>query len=167
MNKQQPLRLYNMMFPVWMLIWFPSWLWLGLIPLNYLIDRTVLYLALAGEPERKSLCRRLGWRVCLAGFAADLAGCAVLLGAYAMPDLFSEEAGRAFRMAVAYAPTENLPALAVTLLAVALSGVLIRALDRRILRRGGVADPGRAAEILAAVTAPWVLLLPWGRWLYW
>ena len=72
---------YNVMFPLWMLIWFPSWLWLLLIPANYLIDRLVLWWSLGSAEDRQQFCRQHTWKICLAGFASDFAGSLLLLGA--------------------------------------------------------------------------------------
>lgn len=42
MNKQ--VRLYNLMFPFWLLVFVPM-AWLAVLPLNFLIDSLVLLLA--------------------------------------------------------------------------------------------------------------------------
>ena len=44
--------LYNVLFPIWLLIFFPSYLWLILIPANYLIDRIVLKWSLWDMPDK-------------------------------------------------------------------------------------------------------------------
>ena len=46
MRKKQSVTLYNILFPIWMLVWIPSPLWLLLIPLNFIIDYLVLYKSL-------------------------------------------------------------------------------------------------------------------------
>ena len=60
-------KIYNILLPLWLLIFLPSYLWLALIPLNYMIDRVVLKWSLGGmfdpayhidparEPERKTI----------------------------------------------------------------------------------------------------------------
>ena len=47
-------KLYNILLPLWFIIFIPSWLWLLLIPANYLIDRIVLKWSL-GDLEDKGL----------------------------------------------------------------------------------------------------------------
>ena len=71
------IKLYNILFPIWLLIWFPL-LWIVLIPANYAIDYLVLYLSLKGNTDQKALCRNNTWKVCLVGFLADFVGSALL-----------------------------------------------------------------------------------------
>ena len=46
MKRNKTIRLYNIILPIWLLVWWPSFLWLGLIPANYLIDFLVTYLSM-------------------------------------------------------------------------------------------------------------------------
>ena len=81
MRKKQSVTLYNILFPIWMLVWIPSPLWLLLIPLNFIIDYLVLYKSLPadvqrsknfpGSVPRKAFCNTYAWKICAAGFAAD------------------------------------------------------------------------------------------------
>ena len=73
-------RLYNILFPLWILIWIPSWLWFFLIPANYLFDRIILGLSLKDRPDRKVLLRKNTWKICIAGFLSDLAGAGLMFG---------------------------------------------------------------------------------------
>ena len=70
MNKKE-VKLYNILFPIWMLIFFPSWLWLFLIPANYLIDRCVLYWILGAMPDKGAFCSKRTSKICIAGFFSD------------------------------------------------------------------------------------------------
>ena len=71
-------KVYNILLPVWLIIFFPSWLWLILIPANYLIDRIVLRWSLGDMPGKGLFCRKHNWKICIAGFVSDFAG-AILL----------------------------------------------------------------------------------------
>ena len=51
-------KVYNILLPIWLLIFFPSWLWLLLIPANYLIDRIVLRWSLGELPDKGLFCRK-------------------------------------------------------------------------------------------------------------
>ena len=157
--KTNELRLYNILFPVWMLIWWPSWLWLILIPLNYGLDALVLHLSLPRDALRRALRRRHAWKVCLAGFFSDFLGSALMLFT-----VYATERSREFNYAIAYNPFAQAGALAVALAALALSAGAIFLLDRWILRRAGLdaADARRAARNLAIFTAPYVFLFPSG-----
>ena len=74
--------LYNILLPLWILVFWPSWLWLILIPANYLIDRVVLRWSLGDMPEKGSFCRRHTWKICIAGFAADGIGALLLFAVF-------------------------------------------------------------------------------------
>lgn len=157
MNKNG-IRLYNVMFPVWMLVWFPSWLWMLLIPVNYLIDRLILRWSLSGSEDRDRFCRRHCWKICLAGFLADFIGSLLLFALYM---LFSSGE---FGKALAFNAFSDLAAFLATVLAILLSGALIFLLDRWILTRVGLdaAAAKRAALRLAVFTAPYLFLIPVG-----
>ena len=75
----RPIRTYNILLPIWLLVWFPSWLWLILVPANYLVDRLVLSWSLGDMEDKGTFCRENTWRVCVAGFISDFAGSALLL----------------------------------------------------------------------------------------
>ena len=73
--------LYNLLLPFWVLIFVPSWLWLILIPLNYLLDRIVLRWSLGDMPDRGLFCRRHTWKLCLVGFMGDIIGAVFMVAA--------------------------------------------------------------------------------------
>ena len=164
MEKRKPLRLYNILLPFWMLIWWPSVLWLILIPLNYLIDALVFHWSLPKDADRKTLRRRHGWKLCLAGFVSDFAGSALLFGAYLLADEMRFSWGRDLVYDIGYNPFGSFAAFAVTLLAAALAGALIFLLDRWILKKAGL-DPAqvkRSAKMLSLITAPYLFFFPSG-----
>ena len=157
MNKK-PVRLYNILLPVWMLVWWPSWLWLFLIPGNYLIDRLVFRWSLRGREDADALGRRHTWKLCLAGFFSDFTGAALLFAVVAadVKDELTE--------AIAYNPFSHGGAFFIALLAVGIAGLLIFLLDRFILKKVGL-DPAqakRSALFMALVTAPYLFLFPSG-----
>lgn len=158
MNNKKEIRLYNILFPVWMLVWWPSWLWLILIPLNYGVDALVLHLSLPRDADRRAFGRKNAWKICLAGFLSDFLGSALLFALYVM-DLSGD-----FSYHIAYDPFGSIPALLTALAAAALSAGAIFLLDRWILRRAGLDAEGarRAARNLAIFTAPYLFLFPSG-----
>lgn len=157
--KKNGIRLYNVMFPVWLLVWFPSWLWLLLIPANYLIDRFVLRWSLSGLEECGLFCRLHCWKICLAGFLADFIGSALL---FAATFLFSS--GSRIANALAFNAFSYFPAFLVAVFAILLAGVLIFLFDRWILARVGLEKElsVKAARNLALITAPYLFLFPTG-----
>jgi len=153
---------YNVMFPLWMLIWFPSWLWLLLIPANYLIDRLVLWWSLGSAEDRQRFCRQHTWKICLAGFASDFAGSLLLLGAYLLLSSSDSDWAHDIIWGLGFNPFSSIVGLLVTVAAIALSGMCIYALDLRIIRKTGLSeDQSRhSALMLAVLTAPYLFLIP-------
>ncbi len=154
------IRLYNVLFPIWLLVFIPSFLWLILIPANYLIDRTVLYYSLP-EERRKNFCRRHTWKICIAGFLADFAGGLFLFGVLLLADTYFPNSN-AFTNALTFNHFTHPLALLTILAAIALAGGLIYLMDRFILRRSGRTEEeaGHAAKRLALITAPYLFLIP-------
>ena len=161
--EKKPVRLYNILLPIWLLWIFPQ-VWLVILPGNLLIDCAVLLLALAALRIRakRPVLRRVWWRLWLNGFLADGAGVAwMVLG------MFSAASGEGWwaenLTPITGSPFRTPLALAWTLIGVAVAGVCIWFLDRRALRRCPELD-GRQRHIatlaLAVVTAPWLFLVP-------
>ena len=129
-------RLYNIILPVWLLVWFPSWLWLLVIPANWLIDWLVTKYALKrlGDADYSSRSLKLSWKIRLAGFVSDFAGSLLLLGALY---LFSSLDGdfRLVEQGLGWNPFANVFSVLIVLFAIVLSGFCIYFLDRRILAK--------------------------------
>ena len=165
----KPLKLYNVIFPFWLILFWPSppVILLTLFG-NLAIDCLVVFLALLvlKHPARGSVLKRCWWKVWLFGFLSDLIGALWLalgmLGAWVL------EAGGAgwvsdFAMAMTVNPFRHPLALAWTAIGVAIAGVCIYFLDRRVFRRTPELD-GRQSHVLALtlalVTAPWLFFVP-------
>lgn len=154
--KRQSGRLYNVLFPIWMLVWFPSWLWLILIPANLLIDGLVLHFAQKKlqivDPQ---LIRKNLWKVCLAGFASDFAGTLILFAAALSirdPQLSS---------ALTWNPFTDIRALLIHIACIAAAGALIFLLNQLIFRNRLSREQCRFIALRMAVfTAPYLYLVP-------
>ena len=156
-------KLYNILLPLWLLIFFPSWLWLLLIPANYIIDRIVLRWSLGDMEDRGLFCRKHTWKICLAGFLSDLAGAIVLLiFAVLMTSVikgsFIEDAAGGVLMN----PFANVLAFIVTIAGIAVAAACIYLIDRKILAKAGLsAEQARKSALrLALITAPYLYLFP-------
>jgi len=162
MKKSSDVKLYNIFLPIWLLLFWPSWLWLIVIPVNYLIDRIVLKWSLGDMPEKGLFCRKHNWKICLAGFAADFVGMAILFACYLAAGNFESGFMDDMAYGVGFNPFSHVLSFIYVLLAVAVSGVLIFLLDRLILRKAGL-DPElakRSALRLALITAPYLYFFP-------
>lgn len=159
----KPRRLYNVLFPIWLIWLFPPILAL-VVPANLAVDCLVLLLALAvlKHRDKKEVLKALWWKVWLLGFGADLVGCGwMYLGlrlALVMPGPWGE-AG----FFLAYAPFQNPVSLLWTLAGVALAGGCIWWFDRLVMGRCPLLSRRQAARlalVMAVVTAPWLFFLP-------
>ena len=156
-------RLYNIILPIWLLIWFPSWLWLTVIPANWLIDFLVTRYALkhAGDTAYVSRSMRLSWKICLAGFVSDFIGSLILLGAmYLLGNIGGDF--HEIEFGLNWNPFSNIFSMLIILAAILVSGICIYHLDKRILQKETLTaeQVKKTALALAVITAPYLYLLP-------
>lgn len=155
-------KLCNVLFPIWILIFFPQVLAI-VIPGNLIVDAAVLLIALAAMHHRAkgAVLRKCWWKVWLLGFAADLIGAAwMVLGWFVtswVPSLDSS-LGK-----ILYNPFGHPAAFLWTAAGVAIAGWFIFLLDRRVFRSVPELtsrQSTRLALTFAIVTAPWLFFLP-------
>lgn len=163
MKKSNSVKLYNILLPLWLIIFLPSYLWLVLIPLNYLIDRVVLKWSLKDMPDKGFFCRKHTWKVCLAGFFSDFVGAAIML---AISMYSGEHSEKLYDIghAVMFNPFSSLPGFLIVAACIAISAVCIYLIDKRILRKAGLdtEQVKKSALRLAIITAPYLYLFPSG-----
>lgn len=152
-------RLYNVLFPIWMLFLWPP-IWLVLLPGNFLIDSLVLLLAMTalGYAGRRAVWKSAIVKVWVLGFAADLAGAAVTLGLMLLLDWLAPQWNTFL------SPGGQL----LVLPGIAVAGVLIYLLNRRFSFRKTQLTAGqihRLSLALAVFTAPYTMLIP-VEWIY-
>ena len=166
MRKESRVTLYNILLPIWILVFWPSWLWLILIPANYLIDRIVLRWSLGDMPEKGGFCRRHTWKVCIAGFVADGVGALLLFAVFMFSAVVEEtKVGEIFQdiaYGVGFNPFSDILAFLVVVAAVLVAMLLIYLLDRWILKRAGLdmEQVKKSAIRLAVITAPYLFFFP-------
>lgn len=151
------IRLYNMIFPIWLLWMFPP-AWLVILPGNLLFDGLVLFLSLTAlrRAGRRDRMRSLLLPFWVCGFLADFVGVAwMYLG------LFISGLSGGWNL---YFPLAHPAAFVWTLSAVAVSSICIYAMDRVILKGETSPLPDREQRVLALamaiVTAPWTFFIP-------
>ena len=171
MKRGRSVRLYNVLFPIWFLMYlYPSWLPLAVLAFNFAFDSLVL--ALAARWQKIGDIRRL-WkqtilRVWLLGFAADILGAllnlAVYFGTVALADLGGVWAEALYGF---WHPLNFPGATVFAIPGAALAGVLIYWLDRRsAFRRTGLPahTVHKVCLALAIATAPYTMLIPLYSW---
>ena len=163
--KKNDKRLYNVLFPIWLLVFFPSYLWLILIPANYLIDRIILKWSLGDMQDKGVFCRKNTWKICLAGFLGDFVGAIALFFVSQLLSGFGGKRMSFFQMAgegIMFDPFTNILAVLIVVGAIALSAFSIFNLDKSILGKTELEPKqvNRTAIKLAIITAPYVYLIP-------
>ena len=81
MNRSpKDVRLYNVLFPFWMLLLFPQ-MWLIVLPGNFVIDSAVLLVSLAVLKigEKKQWYKQYIWKIYAFGMLSDIIGAVYML----------------------------------------------------------------------------------------
>ena len=156
-------RLYNVIFPVWMLFLLPP-VWLIALPGNLLIDCVVVLCTLMAlkHTQKKAVLKQVWWKIWVLGFAADFVGVAVLMPAMFLISALPKELSSLINP-VMYNCWKSPLAFLWTAAAVALSGACIYFFDRRAMRSCEyLTDRERhlTALSLAIITAPWMFFIP-------
>lgn len=161
MKKQT--RIYNVIFPIWLLILFPQVL-VFVIPANLAVDCAVLWFTLLAlkHAQKGAVVKQLWWKFWLLGFAADLIGVAWMFLGWLLSIPFEDWWTDTLRY-IMYDPFGHPLAFLWTLGGVALAGVCIYFFDRRAMKSCEPLD-GRqrhiAALVMAIATAPWLFFIP-------
>ena len=170
MMEKKPLKLYNVIFPIWILMFWPSPPVILLTLLgNLAIDCLVMFLALQAlkHPARGAVLRRCWWKVWLFGFLSDVIGAlwlaAGLFGAWALDADGTAGWVSDFAMAMTVNPFLHPLALVWTAVGVAIAGACIYFFDKRAMKGCPLLTPRErhvTALLLAILTAPWLFLVP-------
>ena len=151
MNKSnKDIKLYNVLFPFWMLLLFPQ-MWLIVLPGNFIIDSLVLILSMVAlkVSDKKQFYKRHILKIYGFGMLSDIIGAAymfLLIWAFEVGNMGDE-------------PYLTIPALII-------SAILIFVLNYFIsFRRVDKKTRFTLSLIFAIVTAPYTFLVP-SSWLY-
>lgn len=168
---KKAVTLYNLIFPIWALVWLPTWLWLLLIPANYCIDRLVF--TVFGKKQNPELTnkffRKHNWKLCLFGFLSDFIGALLLMIPLLIPPTeaiaknYNQTVFGKFMNALQFNAFSYFPTLLYTLFAIAVAGFLIYLFDRKVILKTGEFTKQQADKIaffMAVFTAPYLYLLP-------
>ena len=139
-------KLYNVIFPIWMLYLFPV-AWLVVLPGNFLVDSLVLLGALYAlrVQDKKQIYKRYIVKAFFFGLLADLVGTAFLF----LTALVFEVGGP-----MCDSPTVTVPAMLISAGCIFLSDYFItfRRMEKPLGRK--------LALIFAVATAPYTFLIP-------
>ncbi len=149
-NKKSDIKLYNVLFPFWMLLLFPV-TWLIVIPGNFLIDSLVLIISMKVFKivDKKQWYKRYILKIFIFGMLSDIIGSAYML---LMITVF--EVGR-----MGDEPYLTIPGLIISAVMIFVFNyfVTFKTIDKPIRLK--------LALVFALFTAPYTFLVP-SSWLY-
>lgn len=159
MNKKD-IKLYNLIFPVYMLWLMPPAFFIVAI-LNFIIDSIVVLIT---EKVLKlenilSKYKKVILKVWSFGFLADFIGAFFL---FFMSGLF-ENLSIPIKLGIDYNPFGNIYALIITLVGILIAGVLIFIFNRKIcFKKVDITEKQKfiLSLVMAIATAPYLFLLP-------
>lgn len=166
-------RLYNVFFPIWLLLLFYPLYWLAVLPVNFGVDLLVIVLTLRilHADDIKTKAKKSIWKVWLFGFLADLLGGALMLSTQFIDLALRRYAPEAavtwwyenITNAVMFSPFSTVPAFLWVLLCTALSGLLIYFFNTEFALKKAITDlteRRKLALALAVFTAPYTFFIP-------
>ena len=175
-NDNKKVVLYNLIFPIWLIVWIPGWWWLLLIPANFAVDFFVLKKCFKkkGIDNSKALLKKYSWRTCIFGFISDLIGTAFLLLIFEGVSLLGEymiengnaELGKTLTKwagSSMLSSWNNPIAFVINVIGLVIAAYFIFLFNRNMLRKNTDIDEETAkytARWLAIFTAPYLFLLP-------
>ena len=134
---------------------------------DYLIDRIVLRWSLGEMPEKGAFCRKHTWKICIAGFFSDFCGAVILFLTYMIASLVDHDSPLKslidqIEEGIAFNPFNSIASFLTIVVSVAVAGLLIFFIDRKILTKAGLdaEQAHRSALRLAVITAPYLYFIP-------
>ena len=163
MKKQ--VRLYNVLFPIWVLWLFPQVLAI-VLPGNLAIDCLVLFFALLclKHTQKGAVVKQLWWKFWLLGFLADFVGVLWMTLALSIAEDAKVHSWLYESLSyVMYNPFGHPAAFLWTLAGVALAGYCIYRFDKWAMKNCALLSEGERHKIalaMAIITAPWLFFIP-------
>lgn len=171
--KNKDVKLYNVIFPIWMIWLFPI-TWIVVLPANFIIDMIVVILTLKvlKVKDIKAVTKSVILKVWIFGFLADFIGTFLMLISNLIDFDYNSPIGEWWynniTNAVSYNPYSSIWALLWVIMCVLTSAILIYLFNYKVVLKKSSLDEGqkkRLALSLAIFTAPYTFLLP-TRWFY-
>lgn len=144
-------KLYNVLFPIWLLIFLTPWLFVSLIG-NLLIDGTIIYLTLRlnhalPNPGKLGYLIFVSW---VLGFVVDIIAALILLR-LTMSDKLED-----------FYIWDYPKTIMIYMLIIISAGCLIYLVNRFLCRKFGFSlhVSHKVARAMGIITAPWLFLVP-------
>lgn len=152
---KKEVRLYNVLFPIWLFWLWPSLAWLIILPANFVLDSLVLCLSMKwnGVGNKFQIWKQSIAKIWVVGFVSDLIGAALAFGLMVLIDAVG-------------LPWDTIHFPGTMLLSVPgvmLAGVLIYHCNKRFSFVHCELDAEQIRKLcltLAVFTAPYAMLIP-------
>lgn len=158
---KKDIKLYDMIFPIWLLIIFPQ-TWIIVIISNFAIDSIILllYLKIKKTENKKEIWKKSIVKIFFFGLIGDIIGGMLMIGE---TFIFDTVGLHRISYCITYNPWGNIFALLYTLLCMAVSSLVIFKLDKRFAFNKTSLDDSlkkKTALVFAVFTTPILFLLP-------
>lgn len=158
---KKDVRLYDLIFPIWLLIIFPI-TWIPVLAGNFLIDSIILliYLHKRKIERKKEIWKKSIVKIFLFGLVGDIIGGLLMVGE---TFIFDSIGLHQISWCITYNPWGNIFALLYTLLCMAVSSFIIYKLDKRFAFNKTSFDDNmkkKTALVFSVFTTPILFLLP-------
>ncbi|MBQ8276029.1 MAG: hypothetical protein IJZ02_05345 [Clostridia bacterium] len=158
--KQKEVRLYNALFPLWSLMFFPQ-VWLIVIPGNFIIDSIVLIISMAAlKVADKKLCYKQHiWKIFGFGMLSDVIGSAYMILVMVVDGVLAIILDKTHLFRMGDEPLLTIPALIISAALIFVFNYFItfKKMDKPLRLKMSI--------IFAVVTAPYTFLIP-SSWVY-
>ena len=147
---KKDLKLYNIIFPIWLLLLVPP-VWLLVLPANFIVDSLVILITMdaIGITRKKKMYKKSIFKVWIFGFLSDIIGTLFVLGA----SIIFNEGG------LGDDPAFTIPGVIIAAVMIFIFNYLIS------FKRYDKATRFKMAISLAIFTAPYTFLIP-TSWIY-
>ncbi len=164
-EQTQQIKLYNIIFPIWLMIFFPPVILITLIG-NWIIDSAVLigcYFLFKPNKEMNWLLfyKQNIVKVWLFGLLSDLIGAVILFACVGLQDFLG--ISNEVINGISFDPFSSFLALTLILVSMLISGLLILLFNFNFTFRDSIKDEltrWKTAAFIAIITLPWTFLLP-------
>jgi len=158
--KTKDIKLYNIIFPVYMLWLIPPVIFIVGI-LNFIIDSVVVLITekILKLEDMFSKYKKVIFKVWIFGFLADFIGALFLFITSALFD----DLNIPIKYNIDYNPFGNIYALIITVIGILIAGILIFIFNKKIcFKKIDITEKQRfiLSLVMAIVTAPYLFLLP-------
>ncbi|MFA9422289.1 MAG: hypothetical protein ACERLG_01835 [Sedimentibacter sp.] len=165
------IKLYNMIFPIWFLLFFPPVILLTLLG-NFIIDSLVVIVCFYmfklknTKNDLKTFYKKTIFKVWIFGFLADIIGASILFLLVILEDFLGLP--QEFIRGISYDPFSNLAAVIMIVFAMIVSSLFIFIFNYKFTYNKQIEEKRlrlKVALTIAIFTIPWTFILP-TKWFY-